>query len=361
MDSQPNCIAYAPSAHDSATQKEQEGSHSLVDPFLKEALQNPRHRLTVLRMELDIQRFMQNSDQHQFEFPHFPTSYLRLAAHRVAQHYGLHSMVLDNSIDGSGSGIVVRKTPESKYPVVCLSEIPAKQPENDKSEQVKIAIRPRTHKTSLGDGTEQGNRRSPLRTVEERKEEYDRARARIFNVSSSPDLEGLSSQVLVYPRSPGSSRDEIEACRNATDEPDKTSMKDGTSRVAAIFRDREKDRTDPDYDRSYDRYVRSLTPSQNFSPGPFTLIQPPFIRYENGFPQLGHLPRTQNSMNYGPSNGILSPITVGSNPTSRDAVYHMHWPSPTMMYANSYEHFRHAIFQAPFNQQPLSFDYSQNH
>ncbi|KAF9625529.1 hypothetical protein IFM89_023840 [Coptis chinensis] len=45
-----------------------------------------------LRMELDIQSFMQNHDQQQFEFQHFPTSYLRLAAHRVAQHYGLQSM-----------------------------------------------------------------------------------------------------------------------------------------------------------------------------------------------------------------------------------------------------------------------------
>ncbi|KAK8594103.1 hypothetical protein V6N13_125913 [Hibiscus sabdariffa] len=54
---------------------------SAVDPFLVEALQNPRHRLTILRMELDIQKFLQHSDQQQFEFQHFPTSYLRLAAH----------------------------------------------------------------------------------------------------------------------------------------------------------------------------------------------------------------------------------------------------------------------------------------
>ncbi|XP_077241604.1 uncharacterized protein LOC143882087 [Tasmannia lanceolata] len=348
MDSQPNCLAYAPPADDSATQKENEGSHALVDPFLKEALQNPRHRVTVLRMELDIQRFMQNPDQHQFEFPHFPTSYLRLAAHRVAQHCGLQSMVLDNTIDGSGSKIIVRKTTETRYPAVCLSDIPAKQPENDKPEKVKIAIRPRQHKTSPGDGTEHSTRRSLVRTVEEREEEYDRARARIFSGSNSPDLESISSQDPVDGGSPGSSRDEIEV------------YKDGSSRVA-IFRDREKDRTDPDYDRSYDRYVRSLTPTQNISLGPFSMLQPPFVQYETSFPQLGQLPRTQNPMNYGASNGLLCPIAVGSNQNYRDAVYHLHWPSPAIMYANSYQHFRHAIFQAPFNQQPLSFDYSQNY
>ncbi|CAL9236402.1 unnamed protein product [Arabidopsis halleri] len=49
-----------------------------VDPFLVEALQNPRHRLTILRMELNIQRFFQSPDQQLFEFQHFPTSYLVL-------------------------------------------------------------------------------------------------------------------------------------------------------------------------------------------------------------------------------------------------------------------------------------------
>ncbi|KAF9596262.1 hypothetical protein IFM89_008425 [Coptis chinensis] len=121
----------------------------VIDPFLKEALQNPRHRLTILRMELDIQSFMQNHDQQQFEFQHFPTSYLRLAAHRVAQHYGLQSMVADNSVDGLRTRIVVRKTAESRYPAICLSEVPAEQLENDKPERVKIAIKQRSQNTSL--------------------------------------------------------------------------------------------------------------------------------------------------------------------------------------------------------------------
>ena len=110
---------------------------SMVDPFLVEALQNPRHRLTILRMELDIQRFLNNADQQHFEFPHFPSSYLRLAAHRVAQHYGMQTMVQDTGLDGQGSKILVRKLAKSKYPVVRLSEIPAKQLENDKSEHKK--------------------------------------------------------------------------------------------------------------------------------------------------------------------------------------------------------------------------------
>ncbi|KAF8403709.1 hypothetical protein HHK36_011813 [Tetracentron sinense] len=330
--------------------KENEFCDSLVDPFLKEALQNPRHRLTVLRMELDIQRFMQNPDQQQFEFQHFPTSYLRLAAHRVAQHYGLQSMVLDNLIDGLGTRIVVRKTDESRYPTVCLSEVPVKQPENDKPE-VKIAIRPRPYKVSPYDASELGIKCSPVRTMEERKEEYDRARARIFSSSSSPDLEGASSQATVEGKSLCFSRDESEGCRNPMVEPEKTpTIRDGcTSFRVAIFRDREKDRTDPDYDRSYERYVRGLPPNQSFSLGTSNMqnFQPSFVQYESGFPQLGQLPRTQTSLCYRPSSSpTMSPFcSMGSNQTSRDAIY-MQWPSPAMMHAQSHNQFRHPIFQA---------------
>lgn len=90
-------------------------------------------------------------------------------------------MVEDNVVDGLGSRILVRKQAESKYLAVCLSDIPAKQLENDKNEQIKIVIRSRPNKASTNETGESGVKRSPVRTVEERKEEYDRARARIFS------------------------------------------------------------------------------------------------------------------------------------------------------------------------------------
>ncbi|KMS97573.1 hypothetical protein BVRB_5g125440 [Beta vulgaris subsp. vulgaris] len=75
---------------------------------------------------------------------------------------------------------------------------------------------------------------------------------------------------------------------------------------------------------------------------------------------MGQIPRAQTSLNYGPSDPSMSPYcTMGLNQASRDVVY-MQWPSLAMMYAHSYEQFRHSVFQAPFGQQPLSFDYSQN-
>ncbi|KAL8095205.1 hypothetical protein AgCh_036601 [Apium graveolens] len=334
---------------------------SAVDPFLVEALQNPRHRLTILRMELDIQNFLKISDQQQFEFQHFPTSYLRLAAHRVAQHYGLLTIVQDNSLDGQGTKILVKKVAESVYPAVCLSEIPVKQSESDKLEQKKIVIRPRPKASSTG-SSELG-KRSSVRTVEERKEEYDRARARIFSGPNSPESEGTGPRAPLDGKNEYYSVDESEAIGyGGTDLDRNISGRDGgaPSRVA-IFRDREKDRSDPDYDRSYNRYVRNVPNSRNLNLAPFNMqtFQPSYVHYDSLVPHLAQLPSAHASMGY--RNPVLNPYcAIGPNQTSRDAVY-MHWPSQAMMYPQPYDQFRHAVFQAPLVQQPLSFEYSQHH
>ncbi|WVZ07509.1 hypothetical protein V8G54_020855 [Vigna mungo] len=337
---------------------------SMVDPFLVEALQNPRHRLTILRMELDIQRFMNNVDQQHFEFPHFPSSYLRLAAHRVAQHYSMQTMVQDIGLDGQGSKILVRKLPESKYPMVKLSEIPAKQLENDKSELKKIVIRPRPNKNHLNDANGVGMKGNPVRSVEERKEEYDRARARIFSSSRIPDSGDISSMVPMDGRNSSSSKDESETSKNpvAADSERFISVRDICSNRVAIFRDREKDRSDPDYDRSYGRYARSIpTSAVNLVPFNLLKVQPSFAQYDATFNHLGQMSQTQATHGYAPSTPIMNPFcTTGLNQTPTDGAY-IQWPSATMMYAHSYDQFRHAVFQAPFGQQPLSFDYSQNY
>ncbi|KAK8588847.1 hypothetical protein V6N13_087744 [Hibiscus sabdariffa] len=334
-----------------------------VDPFLVEALQNPRHRLTILRMELDIQRFLQNSEQQQqFEFQHFPTSYLRLAAHRVAQHYGLVTMVLDNGLHGSR--IVAKRVGEIRWPAVCLSEIPVKNSENDKPEQIKVAIKPRPNNGSVNEANQSGIKRSSVRSVEERKEEYDRARARIFSRPGTPDSDDSSPQVSIDGKNESLIRDELGNYRSSMVDPEKnTTVRDGTSRVA-IFRDREKDRTDPDYDRSYQRYVRSIPCNQSVSVAPYNMqrVQLPFVPYDSAFPQLGQIASTQSPLGYGvPARPAMSPFCdMGLNQTPRDGP-HIQWPSANMMYSHSYDQFMHAVFQAPFVHQPtLSYDYSMN-
>ncbi|CAH9105350.1 unnamed protein product [Cuscuta epithymum] len=333
---------------------------SMVDPFLIEALQNPRHRLTILRMELDIQKFLQNPNLEEFELPPFPTSYLRLAAHRVAQHYCLLTMV-DNTVDGQGTRIMVKKKVDSKFPPVCLSEVPLKQSEDDKLDQIKIVLRQRPSRASLGKNGDLGSQHSAMRTVEERKEEYDKARARIFN---SPNSSEMEESLVQSGYNEKDSLDENEYVRSSIIDFEKNlrirpTRENRTSRVA-ILRDREKDLTDPDYDRSYERYVRSIPAnhSLNMTPTNIQKFQPPYVHYDSAFALPAQMHRSHSSLNY--RNPILNPYcAVGLNQMSNDAV-NMQWPTQSMMYAHTYEQLSHVGFQVPLCPHPLSFDYSHH-
>ncbi|PWZ37219.1 Casein kinase 1-like protein 2 [Zea mays] len=89
-----------------------EGLVAQVDQFLREALEKPRERLSVLRMEQEILKFIHDPSRTEYEFNGLPTSYLRLAAHRLAQHYFLQSIAIpDNSLpDGTGSRIILQQS-----------------------------------------------------------------------------------------------------------------------------------------------------------------------------------------------------------------------------------------------------------
>ncbi|EPS69925.1 hypothetical protein M569_04838 [Genlisea aurea] len=248
-----------------------------VDQFLREAIQNPRERVSVLRLEQDIENFIRDSTREQMEFQQLPTSYLRLAAHRVAQHYSLQSMVLTDLPEGSGSRIIVRKTSNIRLPLVRLAEIPVNLP-TEESGTVKVAIKQRPRKGQLSSGSPNSHpvRSNSLKSVEERKEEYNKARARIFNGSSSAGkLESDSRIQDTAHRGPAVIKKEEDRThsglsdsalsRSSSDIPTSSSRlhrnktekevmgRPKTNNRVAIFRDREVDRKDPDYDRSYDR------------------------------------------------------------------------------------------------------------
>jgi hypothetical protein len=268
-----------------------------------------------------------------------------------------------------GNRILVRKQGESRFPVTCLSEIPAKLLESDKPEHVKITIRPRPNKGSGNGANKNGMKRSAVRSVEERTEDYEKARARIFSTPSSPGSSNATTpQVPTDVKNLCLSREENESWRSSMVDPENNvNIGDGvTQSRVAIFRDREKDRIDPDYDRSYEsrRYVRSLPANQNFSSAPFNWqnVQLPFVpQYEAGYPQLVQMARSQASPSYmPPNNPVMNPYcAMGMNQMPRNAAY-VQWPSSTMMYAQSYDQFRQAAFQVPYHQQPLSFDYAQS-
>lgn len=300
-----------------------------------EALDNPRHRLMVLRMELDIQKFMQNPQLHEFEFQHFPTSYLRCAAHRVAQHYGLETTVADILVDGSISRIVARKTPESKYPAIVLSDVPIKQARNDLESAEKLTFvicqRPKASQNgAYGAGANSG----AVKTVEERIDDYNKARARIFNGSIPADVEGTSDFGAL-----SIGRNELMNVEHSLDE-NRVYAMNSRSRVA-VFKDAEKDRSDPDYDRSYKRYVRSHVPDFSVSPGAFNFAVPQFMQYGVGYVQSPSMPGNQPSVYFGQPD-----LSMGSSGT---AVYPQ-WHTPAMMYPHCYDNLGHVISQVPVYQ-----------
>ncbi|XP_024988188.1 R3H domain-containing protein 2-like isoform X1 [Cynara cardunculus var. scolymus] len=323
-----------------------------VDQFLREALQNPRERLSVLRMEQDVEKFIRDPSQQQMEFQQLPTSYLRLAAHRVAQHYSLQSMVLlDNTLpDGSGSRIIVRKTSECRPPLIRLADIPVNIPTEDLSSSVvKVAIKQRPNKRSQGGGGANSNslKNNSLKSVEERKEEYNRARARIFSSSSSSsgvpggkqESEPRMQEVIQHSPLGTSKIEEVSvpggvdvSIGRASVDSSAGSSRPGRSRTekepivrsrsnsrVAIFRDREVERKDPDYDRNYDRYAQRFDPGFGFNGGSYP-IQPmytPVLNYNTEFPQLGSAHRSPISaehQSHGLPQHLPSPWVAPSSP-----------------------------------------------
>nr|CAB3452857.1 unnamed protein product [Digitaria exilis] len=346
-----------------------------VDQFLREALEKPRERLSVLRMEQDILKFIRDPRQTQFEFTGLPTSYLRLAAHRLAQHYFLQSIAIpDNSLpDGTGSRIILRKTSsECRLPAVRLADIPVNLPQEESSAVAKVAIKQRPQKNfhSLNSSSAHSSRDNLQKSVEERKEEYNKARARIFNNSSSSNAaDGRPAEEVTLPNTlhrstslelnssnrmgQGAEINHITLERSLTttsasgrSNRSKMEKEPGVSRNrqnnrVAIFRDRESERKDPDYDRSYDRYMQRFDPGFGFNGGPYT-IQPlyaPAVNYNTEFPQLGsahrspvaveqqphpiaqHMPGSwsagqqphpgPNAIGYGPPDGVMAPYSPG--------------------------------------------------
>lgn len=388
-----------------------------VDQFLRDALQNPRERLTILRMEQQVEKFIQDPSQQQLDFEQLPTSYLRLVAHRVAQHYGLQSMVVVDchSVDGSGTRIIARKTSQSGYPVIRLADIPVNLPRDEKTNVVKFEIMQRAQKGSQVGGRGGLNNSSEsnfAKSVEERKEEYIKARARIFNSSSSADFIGTSVEdelasfdneqcYSIQISSPEGKlttdalhnndakvfmecSSVIGGTNNLNGQMDSSSRVNSNNSRVAIFRDREKDRKDPDYDRSYDRYNQRFDPGFGLNLGPFSMqaLYTPHVNYNTEFPQLGTPHRAHihmepppppvpphvhgtwglappNTMGYGLPDAMMRPFHPGHMGThSSPAMYlqssQFACPGPAMSYIHLREQFQQPLARPYLQPQPES-------
>lgn len=93
-----------------------------------------------------------------------------------------------NSVDGTGMNIIVHKTIDTRFPAIWLADILVNLPQDEKNNIVKVAIKQRPFKgshSSVGGMNAHYSNPNHAKSVEERKEEYNKTRARIFNISSS--------------------------------------------------------------------------------------------------------------------------------------------------------------------------------
>ncbi|XP_072527239.1 R3H domain-containing protein 1 isoform X3 [Salminus brasiliensis] len=142
--------------------------------FLVNTLKNnPRDRMMLLKLEQDILDFISNESQKR-KFPPM-TSYHRMLLHRVAAYFGL-----DHNVDPTGKSVIINKTINMRIPDQKFSE----HIKDDKTDDFQKRYILKRDNLSLDQ--EDGRLRMRLKddrrskSIEEREEEYQRARDRIF-------------------------------------------------------------------------------------------------------------------------------------------------------------------------------------
>ncbi|CAM4630590.1 unnamed protein product [Caretta caretta] len=143
--------------------------------FLVNTLKNnPRDRMMLLKLEQEILDFIGGNEFPRKKFPPM-TSYHRMLLHRVAAYFGL-----EHNVDQSGKSVIVNKTSNTRIPDQKFCE----HIKDEKCEDFQKRYILKRENSSLDKDDNQmrirlkDDRRS--KSIEEREEEYQRARERIF-------------------------------------------------------------------------------------------------------------------------------------------------------------------------------------
>lgn len=172
-----------------------------LDPVLLAGLENPRERLSLLKFEDQIVRFLRHPRESQLRFPPL-SSYHRLIIHRLADRCCLEHQTADShasfGYDGNASRVVTLfKTPQTIIPRVLLIDLSAdkQQPAVTPALAPKIMVRKRVQARGNGvnGGRGDGEQTPQQRTIEDRERAYAEARARIFGEDASSSTAESSS------------------------------------------------------------------------------------------------------------------------------------------------------------------------
>uniref|UniRef100_A0A8C4W8W9 cAMP regulated phosphoprotein 21 n=1 Tax=Gopherus evgoodei TaxID=1825980 RepID=A0A8C4W8W9_9SAUR len=145
--------------------------------FLVNTLKNnPRDRMILLKMEQEIIDFISDNNNHYKKFPQM-SSYQRMLVHRVAAYFGM-----DHNVDQTGKSVIINKTSNTRIPEQRFSE----HLKDEKGEESQKRFILKRDNSSIDKEDNQQNRIHPFRddrrskSIEEREEEYQRVRERIF-------------------------------------------------------------------------------------------------------------------------------------------------------------------------------------
>lgn len=190
-----NSAASSPSlSRDSSTENTLECSGAELLAFLTESLKkSQKDRMYMLRIEQEIIQLIKDSSRESHKFSS-GSSYNRMLIHRVAAYFGL-----EHNVDHTHTSVIVTKTKNAHIPELKLKELIKDDESTDEPKKLIL----KRDSTSLEDssGSSFDKDRSPeshlngsfsdssrSRSLEEREENYERVRARIFNNSNHSSI-----------------------------------------------------------------------------------------------------------------------------------------------------------------------------
>uniref|UniRef100_A0A4X1U3D0 cAMP regulated phosphoprotein 21 n=1 Tax=Sus scrofa TaxID=9823 RepID=A0A4X1U3D0_PIG len=148
---------------------------------------NSRDRMILLKMEQEIIDFIGDNNNHYKKFPQM-SSYQRMLVHRVAAYFGL-----DHNVDQTGKSVIINKTGNTRIPEQRFCD----HLKDEKGEESQKRFILKRDNSSIDKEDPQQNRMHPFRddrrskSIEEREEEYQRVRERIFAHDSVCSQESL--------------------------------------------------------------------------------------------------------------------------------------------------------------------------
>ncbi|KAH6639619.1 hypothetical protein C7974DRAFT_470107 [Boeremia exigua] len=296
------------------------GVPSAPDEKLIEALQSPRDRLFVVKIEQDFIDFIKDSRESEYSLPNCNTFY-RMLAHRLADYY-----MLGHVVDSTMTGVKITRTPLCRIPPPLSQmvdatkgadtppvELPARKimrREDAKSGTNTASNSQNPSKTASeadgSDGSNDGKDKAAL-TREEREARYREARQRIFGAESEE-----------------STAESTELTEEKANDMSRSSSASGKKKA-------KKQRNYDDDDFQARSHFNVYYPQQFAAPG----YTPENAVYYNGYP--GGVPHAQ----YTGGNPAASPPTAYGSPypNSPDAQPQYGWSGQQFQQNGSYQNF----------------------